>query len=101
MKQILFWLLLFPTATLSDTVLGYTLEYGGDFYAITVNENGAVLRSGSEIIYMGISCDVMTDRGERGSWYWSNAGFAINLPGRRMAFARSDTPVENSVGCGI
>lgn len=99
MKALFLCLLFVPMAAMSDTVLGYTLEYQGDFYSITVNDNGAVLQSGKETIYMGVSCDVVTDRGERGSWDWSNAGFNVNLSNRTMSFERTDAPVENGAGC--
>lgn len=92
-------LLIAPAAVMSDTVLGYTLEYRGNFYSITVNNNGAVLRSGEETVYMGVSCDVATDSGEQGSWSWSNAGFSISLPDRTMTFERHDSPVENDGRC--
>ncbi|WP_303485944.1 hypothetical protein [Celeribacter halophilus] len=101
MKILFICLLLTPAAAMSDTVLGYTLEYRGDFYSITVNDNGAILRSGKETIYMGKSCDVITDKGEEGSWSWSNAGFSIELPDRVMAFGRTDAPVKNGGRCGI
>lgn len=86
---------------MSDTVLGYTLEYQGVLYSITVNENGAILQSGYETIYLGVSCDVVTDRGKRGFWAWSNAGFAINLPDRTMVFERKDATDENGGACRL
>ena len=99
MKTLLFCLMFLPVATMADTLLGYTLEYRGNFYSITVNDNGAVLESGKETIYMGTRCDVVTDKGEQGVWSWSNAGFTITLPNRTMAFERAEAPVENGGKC--
>lgn len=99
MKALQVCLLFLPVAAMSDTVLGYTLEYNGAFYAITVNDNGAVLKSGEETIYMGVNCDVLSTKGEQGFWSWYNGGFVITLPSRTMPFANADSPVENGGGC--
>jgi hypothetical protein len=45
-------MLLAPVVAMSNTVLGYTLEYQENFYSITVNDNGAILNSGKQTIYM-------------------------------------------------
>lgn len=101
MKAILFTILLLPTLAFGDTVLGYTLEHDGNFYSVTVNEDGAVLKSGHETVYVGKNCDAISDSGEVGRWYWSNAGWAIEFPQRRMSWARTEAPVKYPNECGL
>jgi len=79
-----------------------TLAYegsNGQTYTATQNVNGAVLTSKSETIYLGNSCDALSDAGEEGTWAWANGGFLIVFPNRRIGFPRQDSPNSGGYHC--
>jgi hypothetical protein len=60
----------------------------GAQWAVTVNDHGAVLRSGRQVIYLGHSCDARSPTLGRGTWDYANGGFRILIGRRNLGFAR-------------
>ncbi|KIC43854.1 hypothetical protein RA28_19710 [Ruegeria sp. ANG-S4] len=64
-------------------------------YTATRNEHGAVLNGeNGDLIYLGKRCDAVDPDAGKGSWSWANGGFCVNLPARKICFARQEVPVE-------
>jgi hypothetical protein len=76
-------------------------DSNGQKYTATQNDHGAVLTGKSETIYLGNSCDALSDAGEEGTWAWANGGFLIVFPKRRIGFPRQDQPVSGGYHCQI
>ena len=68
-------------------------------YTATQNDHGAFLTSKYETIYLGNSCDALSDTGEEGTWAWANGGFLIVFPERRNGFPRQGQPVSGGYQC--
>ena len=74
-------------------------DSNGQTYAATTNEHGATLTSTDETIYLGNSCDALSDKNEHGEWAWANDGFIIEFPGRRIGFPLQEHPVLGGENC--
>ena len=80
----------------------------GHEYALTCNANGYILRlvhpvsrfigqgagtqtiKGTEVIYMGRSCDAFSNVLGGGDWCWANGGFVVSLANARIGFPRQE-----------
>lgn len=69
-----------------------THEGTGERYLITLNENGAVLKSENDVLYLGNSCDAMSPRHGRGTWGWANGGWRVEFSDSTIGFPRKDPP---------
>ena len=76
----------------------YTASNGQQYIA-NQNDHGAALTNKYETIYLGNSCDALSDAGEEGTWAWANGGFLIVFPERRIGFPRQDQPVSGGYHC--
>lgn len=59
----------------------------GIVYKITYNAHGAVLRSSSDVIYLGKNCDAKSSKYGIGKWWWANGGWGIDFKGVQVASA--------------
>ena len=96
----------------------YTSASGHD-YKLTCNENGFVLTSvypvsrfvgsgadtktvrGTEIIYMGRSCDAFSETLGGGAWCWANGGFFVEVAGSGIGFPRQELYCANDDDLGF
>ncbi len=106
MKALVLATVLFGTISLSAHANEMqTLYLNGDkgtVYKITYNTHGAVLRSSSDVIYLGNSCDAKSSKYGAGKWWWANGGWAITFDSgiELVSAARADSPViTNGLNC--
>jgi len=110
-------LVLSVAATAGHAQFTRTSAAGHD-YAMTCNESGYVLRSvnpvsrfvgqgadttlvrGTEVIYLGRSCDAFSKVLGGGTWCWANGGFLIGLAGSEIGFPRQELycPTNDDLG---
>lgn len=57
------------------------------------NASGAVLTLGGDTLYLGMSCDVRTNSGERGSWARADGGFVVRLSTGQITFPTMAPPI--------
>ncbi|MDO4251168.1 MAG: hypothetical protein Q4C68_06630 [Moraxella sp.] len=93
----------FNTAHAKET---QTLYVGGDGkgteYRITYNAHGAALRSSTDVIYLGSSCDAKSSKYGTGKWWWANGGWAVTFNNgiELVSAARAESPsITNGINC--
>lgn len=103
--------LIFAIALLGVTTFGtvhanetQTLYNGnqGVVYHITYNTHGAVLRSSSDVIYLGNNCDAKSSKYGAGKWWWANGGWGIDFNNGKVlaSEAHAESPsVPNRLNC--
>jgi uncharacterized membrane protein len=79
------------SSALSDTAdnspLASTLtDNAQNKYSVKYNENGAILRSDSDTIYLGNSCEAVSKKFGKGTWRAANAGLLIEFNRESLGF---------------
>ena len=59
-------------------------------YSIKYNENGAILRSDSDTIYLGNSCQAVSKKFGKGTWRAANAGLLIEFNRESLGFYQQE-----------
>lgn len=92
----------------------------GDDYVLVANPDGMILSSvhpkawfieagtdsrverGTDVIFLGRSCDAFHRLWGKGTWGQANGGFRVAFPGGRdYGFPRQELPVADDVHCGL
>ena len=101
-----------PSCRVNDTVKSHT--YGRHFCRNNINllKDGVVFRSAfpvsrfieagadsrvveeTEVIYLGVSCDVRSKVLGAGTWSWANGGFWLNFENQRISFPRQEVSCD-------
>lgn len=98
---------------------GFVSDFGDD-YVLVANPDGMILSSvhpkawfieagaashverGTDVIFLGKSCDAFHRLWGKGSWGQANGGFRVSFPGGRdYGFPRQELPVAEDVHCGL
>lgn len=82
-------------------------ESDGTAYDLGCTKDGYVLKSkrGSDVLYLGRSCDAFSKTHGKGTWCWANGGFVAELPSYRYGFPRQElrcpaaADYQGSCGC--
>ncbi|MDX3774091.1 hypothetical protein QE250_08210 [Chromatiaceae bacterium AAb-1] len=77
------------------------VDGSGAVYMLTINENGGVLKSGKDTLYLGRGCDAYAPQYGKGSWGWANGGFVITFDAHSVGFPRQEIEVGNHHGCRL
>jgi hypothetical protein len=72
---------------------------GREEYRVTLNGNGAVLRSRHLTIYLGRACDARSPQLGRGRWEWANGGILVRFRNRAIGFARQEIDADPDGRC--
>jgi hypothetical protein len=65
-------------------------------YQSTLNKQGAILRSKSEVIYLSYSCTAQSTAHANGVWSWANGGFIISFNDKSIGFPHQEPPIQAS-----
>ncbi|GAB2715107.1 hypothetical protein GCM10027172_07560 [Halomonas garicola] len=80
----------------SDAFAHVMTDGSGRNYNVTMNDSGAVMKSGDAVIYLGNSCDAFSEKYGRGTWGWANGGVIIQFIDHRVGFPRQESPFNDS-----
>lgn len=81
---------------LLDVQDSYRESGNGPVWHSWENRDGAVLRRGRTVVYLGRSCDAFSPQYGRGRWGAANGGVLIVFARRRIGFPRQGPPVTNA-----